>query len=91
MPTLGTSLRFDTAEDVSQIAGKGELVRAQSFASGWSAIRKWALILHCCKVAITGQSLPIFHSVGLEFAYFGEYFCESVGEPIKAIAHLADW
>ena len=32
-----------------------------------------------------------FDSVGLEFAYFGEYLCESVGEPIKAIAHFADW
>src|ERR1035437_11129065 len=34
---------------------------------------------------IHGQCLPIFHSDGLEFAYFGQDLCESVCEPIKVI------
>ena len=50
------------------------------------------LILDECIIsAITGQCLPIFHSDGLEFAYFGQDLCESVCEPIKVITLVTDW
>ena len=41
------------------------------------------------KSAITGQCLLIFHSVGFEFAYFGEDLCEPIGEPVKALTVVA--
>ena len=41
------------------------------------------------KSAITGQCLLIFHSVGFEFAYFGEDLCEPIGEPVKTLTVVA--
>ena len=38
---------------------------------------------------ITGQCLLIFHSVGFEFAYFGEDLCEPIGEPVKTLTVVA--
>ena len=40
------------------------------------------------KIAITGQSLPIFHSGGGELFKFGEDFSEAVGEPGEASARI---
>lgn len=42
-----------------------------------------------CYIAISGQSVPILLSGGLEFSYFGEDLDEAVGEPEESIAIVA--
>ena len=41
------------------------------------------------QIAITGQSLPSFHSGGVEFSYFGKYLDEADGEPEETLASIA--
>jgi hypothetical protein len=41
-----------------------------------------------CQIAISGQSLPIFISGGLEFSYLGKDLDEADGEPEETLASI---
>ena len=42
-------------------------------------------------IAISGQSVPIFIQVVLEFSYLGQDLDEALGEPEETIARLTVW